>query len=116
MLTSSIISFVSWHCIDNAEREKVVFLIENIHCSQSALYSNFKVIKKKIFKCIRLPAAPVLHNIKITTCYGSVVLGVKLPGKTVLMDEGQQRRTTPPDGQTRLSSDSQISSRVSGSV
>lgn len=79
MLTSSIISFVSWHCIDNVE--KVVFLIENIHCSQSALHSNFKVIRKKTFKCINLSAAPVLHIIKIITCYGSIVLEFKLPGK-----------------------------------
>lgn len=49
-------------------------------------------------KRITLSAAPVLHNINIITCYGSVVLGAKLPGKTVLLDEGQQRGTTPPDG------------------
>jgi len=76
------------------------------------LCPDFKVIRKDS-KCITLLAAPVLHIINIITSCGSVVLRVKQPGKTVLLDEGQQRGT-PPDGETRLLSDSQISSWVSG--
>lgn len=98
MLTSNIISFVFWHCIANVERGKMIFLIENIDCSQSALCPNFKVIKKKRFKLYYSVSSPCSVQHKHITCYGSIVLGVKLPGKTVLLDESQQRGTTPPDG------------------
>lgn len=65
-------------------------------CSHSALFPNSERKKKKKKK---IKAPPVLHNsINIITSYGSVVLGGKLPGKTALLDESQQRGTTPPDG------------------
>lgn len=58
MLTSNIISLISWHCIANRQRGKVIFLIENIHCSQSTLSPNFKIIKKKRFKLYYSVSSP----------------------------------------------------------